>query len=190
MRRTFGPVVLLGAAATAGAAISGAKPWVEPSSGDSQARAVAGFAATGADSGSVPLATSLALVALACWGVVLVTRGRFRRGVAALCLVASIGLLATVVWTWFGLADQVASDLSEIAGGTIGVSHTWWSWAGSAAAVVAVAAAAFGLRAVGQWPEMGSRYDAPTEKAPVAIDPDASNLDLWKAIDAGQDPTT
>ena len=34
---------------------------------------------TGDDSATVPLAGALALVVLACWGVVLVTRGRFRR---------------------------------------------------------------------------------------------------------------
>jgi hypothetical protein len=36
------------------------------------------------------------------------------------------------------------------------------------------------------WPEMGSRYDAPATR-PQAEDLD--DLDLWRAIDQGHDPT-
>ena len=38
----------------------------------------------GRDAGEMPLAAALGLVVLACWGVVLVTRGRVRRAVAVL----------------------------------------------------------------------------------------------------------
>ena len=86
MRRTFGPVLLLGLAAGTLAAVAGSKPWVEPSSADGQTQAFARFVAVGGDSGELPVATSLALVALACWGVVLVTRARVRRAVAVLGL--------------------------------------------------------------------------------------------------------
>ena len=42
-----------------------------------------------------------------------------------------------------------------------------------------------------RWPEMGTRYDAPAARTPTAVDAadDASNRDLWKAIDEGHDPT-
>ncbi len=50
------------------------------------------------------------------------------------------------------------------------------------------------VRLAPQWPEMGSRYDAPTSAAaagavvarPVA---EQSNLDLWRSLDEGHDPT-
>ncbi|GAA4108094.1 TIGR02234 family membrane protein [Nocardioides fonticola] len=193
MRRTFGPVILLGLAAGTLAAVAGSKPWVEPRSADGQTQAFARFVAVGGDSGELPVATSLALVALACWGVVLVTRGRPRRAVAVLGLIASAGLVAAVVWSWFTLADTFASDLAAAAGSPVRVRHTPWAYGGSVGAVLALVAAAVAVRAVGEWPEMGTRYDAPTTPPTLAqVEADGgevSNLDLWKAIDAGHDPT-
>jgi hypothetical protein len=40
---------------------------------------------------------------------------------------------------------------------------------------------------VPQWPEMGRRYDAPTD-APATQEIE-SDRDLWKALDEGRDPT-
>lgn len=193
MRRTFGPVILLGLAAGTLAAVAGSKPWVEPRSSDGEIQAFARFVAVGGDSGELPVATSLALVALACWGVVLVTRGRARRAVALLGLVAAAGLLTAVVWSWFTLADTLRTDLSAAAGIPVPVRHTAWAYGGTIGAVLALLAAAVGMRAVGDWPEMGTRYDAPTTPPTLAqVEADGgevSNLDLWKAIDAGHDPT-
>jgi uncharacterized membrane protein (TIGR02234 family) len=60
-------------------------------------------------------------------------------------------------------------------------------------AVVALAAAAFAVRSLRAWPEMGSRYDAPTGRDrtdPARTDPARmEDLDLWRAIDQGRDPT-
>jgi Tryptophan-associated transmembrane protein (Trp_oprn_chp) len=41
------------------------------------------------------------------------------------------------------------------------------------------------------WPEMGTRYDAPGSAPPPPVAPpeEQSNLDLWKALDEGHDPT-
>ena len=193
MRRTFGPVLLLGLAAGTLAAVAGSKPWVEPTASDGQTQAFAQFVAAGGDSGELPVATSLALVALACWGVVLVTRGRVRRGIAVLGALAAVGLLAAVVWSWFTLSGQFADDLAAAAGAPVGVRHTPWAYGGTVGAVLALLAAVVGVRAVGEWPEMGSRYDAPTgppSLPEISDDGEApSNLDLWKAMDAGHDPT-
>ena len=55
--------------------------------------------------------------------------------------------------------------------------------------VVALAASALAVRHVAGWPEMGSRYDAPAG-TPLAQDPaDMEDVDLWRAIDQGHDPT-
>jgi hypothetical protein len=48
------------------------------------------------------------------------------------------------------------------------------------------------VRLVPGWPEMGRRYDAPADAAPqLAEQPpeEQENLDLWKAMDEGRDPT-
>ena len=43
------------------------------------------------------------------------------------------------------------------------------------------------VRLTPSWPEMGTRYDSPTgEVAPVEPE---GNLELWKALDEGHDPT-
>jgi hypothetical protein len=55
-------------------ALAGAKPWAAPDGRP-------GSALVYATGGHVPLAGALGLVALATWGVVLVTRGRIRRAV-------------------------------------------------------------------------------------------------------------
>ena len=66
-----------------------------------------------------------------------------------------------------------------------------WFWAAVAALPLAVVPALAAVRLVTGWPEMGRRYDAPAEAAP---EPEKSpeeqeNLDLWKAMDEGRDPT-
>ena len=69
-RRTFGADRPRSASLGSGlAALSGGKPWAAP---DSQA----GATLVDHTGGHVPLAGALGLVALACWGVVLVTRAR------------------------------------------------------------------------------------------------------------------
>ena len=42
------------------------------------------------------------------------------------------------------------------------------------------------------WPEMGRRYDAPadaTAERAAPLPEEQENLDLWKAMDEGRDPT-
>ena len=119
-RSTFGPVVLLGLVGAALAAVAGGKPWVSGRSGafdtsaeDNQAT-VSTLSANGA--GESPLALALALVVLACWGVVLVTRGRFRRAVTVLALVASLGLVAATVEGYWSLPSKLADALQELSG--------------------------------------------------------------------------
>ncbi|WP_164477863.1 Trp biosynthesis-associated membrane protein [Nocardioides pantholopis] len=185
-RRTFGPVVLLGLAGGALAAVAGNKPWAVAED-DSQSTSAMMLMF---DSGEMPTATGLALVALACWGVVLVTRRRVRRVVAVLAALASAGVLVSVVVGFSSTADAVRSDLEGL-GLEPQIGHTGWYWAALIGAVLSLAASVLAVRLVPTWPEMGSRYDAPTGAAPqqAAAPEDRSNLDLWKAMDEGQDPT-
>jgi MFS family permease len=175
-RRTVGPVVLLGLASAGVAAVAGNRDWVQP---DAQVLDVYGVSQTTAQ---MPLAAALALVVLACWGVLLVTRGRVRRVIAWLGVVASAGLLATSVVGYSSTADSLQDVLHDSAG----VQHTGWYWVGLVAAVLALVATAAAVRLVPSWPEMGSRYDAPGAAAPPA---ESTPLDLWRAMDEGRDPT-
>ena len=197
-RRTFGPVVLLGLATGALAAVAGNKPWVTGSSGDVDADADAGSAMASALSLDAvresPLAAALALVVLACWGVLLVTRGRFRRAVAALALVAAVGLLVVTVEAFWSVPDKLADALTQASGSdTASTDLTAWYATALVASVLCVVATFAAVVLVPSWPEMGTKYDAPTgvrtEGAPEALTPPTENIDIWKALDEGRDPT-
>ena len=59
----------------------------------------------------MPVAGALALVVLACWGVVLVSRGRVRRAVAVLAALAAAGIVASVVIGFSSVPDALRADL-------------------------------------------------------------------------------
>ena len=200
-RRTFGPVVLLGLAAAGLSAVAGAKQWqtVDVEGLDSSA-AYAFVFAQDSGVGQMPLAGALALVLLACWGVILVTRGRVRRVVTWLALLAATGLVATVGTGWVTLDDQF-EDVMRQAGGGSALIVTWtpWFWVACLGAVLSLGAALAAVRLVGTWPEMGTKYDAPTDRLGDRqgdrqgrrVDAEADeSQDLWKALDEGRDPTS
>jgi uncharacterized membrane protein (TIGR02234 family) len=189
-RRTFGPLVLLGLASGALAAYAGSKPWVTAEGAES---AAGGPRADWAHLTSSPLSTGLAFVVLACWGVLLVTRGRFRRGVALLAVVAALGNAVTVALSPGGLAERLRDEVELQTGTTVGgTALTGWFWLATLVAVLVLLSTALALRLAPAWPEMGTRYDAPTA-APSAGDAQApaptENIDIWKALDEGRDPT-
>lgn len=198
-RRTFGPVVALGLASGALGAWAGTKPWVDGTGADSSADASVSMAMTAVgEIASSPLATALAFVVLACWGVLLVTRGRFRRAVAALAVLAGLGYAATVVWAPFTLPDHLVEQVRRRTGASLDdTSLTGWYWLAVVAAILVLASTVLALRLVRTWPEMGSRYDAPagtrsgdgTGPAAAAADHPTENIDIWKALDEGRDPT-
>jgi len=178
-RRLFGPTVLLGLVGSGLAALSGGKPWAAP---DTRA----GSALVDHSGGHVPLAGALGLVALACWGVVLVTRGRVRRAVAALGAVVGVGLVVTVVVGRSTALDSARAATVVLGSGATTAHVTGWWWLALAGSVLTLTASVLAVRFCGAWPEMGSRYDAPATR-PKAEDLD--DLDLWRAIDQGHDPT-
>jgi uncharacterized membrane protein (TIGR02234 family) len=189
-RGSFGPVVLLGLATAGLAAVASSKPWI----GGATAGATDATMSAGDTGTRYPLASALALVLLAGWGVLLVTRGRVRRTFAVLAALATAGLLVAVVVGHAQLPDQArASTQSVLSGRTADTGFTGWFWTSAVAAVLAVVPAVLAVRLVGSWPEMGSRYDAPGAQADrqareVAPAPETEQ-ELWKALDAGHDPT-
>jgi hypothetical protein len=165
---------LLGAGAAGVAVWAGGHEWVHLAK---QADPISGMTITGLDS---PVTTAFGLVALACWGVFLVTRGWLRRvvvgagGLAALCPVPGM---------WGTRHDLLHTHAGSTA--------TSWMWVALAACLVSWAAAVVAVVRAPGWPEMGRKYDAPsTAVAPAAPLEEQSALDVWKAMDEGRDPTT
>ena len=192
-RRTFGPVVLVGLGAAVLSAVAGTRAWLAVE----DLRSTSGGQALGStleptSSGEAPLAGALALVLLACWGVLLVTRGRVRRAMTWLGLLTAVGLLVTTVVSRFTLTDGFREELARLGLSDPEYSWTPWFWVALVGALLSLAATLAAVRLVGTWPEMGTRYDAPTGNAPArAADGDEADESqaLWKAIDEGRDPT-
>ena len=185
-RGTFVPVVGVGLAAGALAAVAATKPWVVPSSSEGDPLGLL------SEAGKMPLAGALSLVVLGCWGVLLVTRRRVRRVVAVLGLVGAVSLGITVVTGWLTLGGEVtqALEASAAAGRDAAVHHSAWFWAAAVGSLLSVAATAAAVRFAPAWPEMGRRYDAPgATRGSVTTEEEPSSLDLWKSIDEGRDPT-
>ncbi len=185
-RRTFGPVVLLGLATAGVAAVAGDKPAAE-ASGTAAAAVSSGFVTYDAH---LPAVTALALVVLACWGVVLVTRGRVRRAVAVLGVLASLGTVVAALTAYGSVPDQLRAELAAVGVTDAAISHTAWYWVAVLAAVLSLVPTVLAVRWASSWPEMGTRYDAPGSAPPAAAPPEEqTSLDLWKAMDEGHDPT-
>ena len=181
-RRTFGPVVVVAAVAGIALAMAGTQPWFAPEAAggayDCEAPCV-GLSLD--DAGVVSSANALALVTLACLGVVLVARGRFRRVVAVIGLLASVAAVVAVAVAPVQVPDDVRAFTEQYVATAPEVGSTGWFWVGAVAAVVLLPAWLAAVRFVGGWPEMGRRYDTPADSPPQ---------DLWKAMDQGHDPTS
>jgi Tryptophan-associated transmembrane protein (Trp_oprn_chp) len=181
--RGYVPTVLVGLAGAALAAVAGARNWAT-TQGDAAGIKVEA-SVTGAE--SQPLVAALALVALASWGVVLVSRGLARRAVAVVGLVASVGALASVV---LGLSavEQDAVDAAVARGATgetFATSFSAWFYLAGLGALLAAAAFAVAVVRAPRWPAMGNKYDAPSARPAPATDED-----MWRALDEGRDPTS
>lgn len=200
-RRTFGRTTLLGLAAAALAAVATARPAVEVDGVDG--------ALVRPPSTDLPLPQALALVVLAAWGAMLVLRGRVRRAVLALGLLAALGSAVALGAGLPGLTERVREPYLAAGAGAPAVSVTGWYAAAWAATLLSVALLAAAVAWVPHWPEMGARYDAPAaapgedSAGPAgggaaegvvdgtvdgAVDGDAQRA-LWRALDEGRDPT-
>jgi uncharacterized membrane protein len=185
------PVVVAGLASGGLAAIAGNQDWASiDRGGDATATAFSSAAASTLDATAPPV-TALALVLLATWGVVLVSRGRARLAVTWLGLLAALGVVGFAVAAWLATPGNLVDVRASV---EVAASRTVWSYVGVLAALVASGTSVLAVRSVGRWPEMGRRYDAPgdgTAAPPPAVPlEEQTNLDLWRAIDDGRDPTT
>ena len=131
---SFGPVVLLGLVSAGLAAVASAKPWLDAGSSDGSTDATM----TAVDTGTrYPLASAISLVLLAAWGVLLVTRGRFRRVVSVVGAVTALGVLATVVVGVHSAPAGVRAAYGDLGVHDVDVTRTAWLWLAALAALVA-----------------------------------------------------
>ncbi len=141
-----------------------------------------------------PVALPLALVALAAWGAVLVLRRRGRRAVSVVGLLASAGVALAVTLNAGSVAETARGMVAGGAGRTdIATQTTGWPWFAVLGAVLTAVAFVAAYLAAPAWPEMSSRYDAPTDgpadRAEGTESSETSPNELWKALDEGRDPT-
>lgn len=192
-RSWFGPVALAGLGTAALVAVTAARDWFRIG-GEARVGFLVPEDQLRAD---MPLALALALVLLAAWGVVLVTGTRARRFVLALAALAALGILVCLVVAPLTLPDDIRAGLGgEGSGSSVGPTAAYLVCC--VAAPLAVAATVVGWRLAPRWPQMSSRYDAPSVTAPgsapgpgsrAAAAEDLADRDLWKALDEGHDPT-
>jgi len=185
-RRTFGAAVGAGLASAVLAAVAGHQPWARGS-----APGGLGELSATVEAGRVPAANALSLVVLACWGVLLVTRGRVRRVVSVLAVLAALGLAATVVVGYSTAPDHVRAAYHDLSVAEPDVGLTGWFWVAAVASLLTLLTTLLAVRLVPAWPEMGRKYDAPADAAPepAQAPEERENIDLWKAMDEGRDPT-
>lgn len=196
-RTSFGPVLLAGAGSAGCLALAASRTWLQASG------AAASVTKTVEVSGSdaAPLGLALALVALAGWGVILVSGTRARRTAMAINAVATLGVLAVVVTFWSEDHGPALEALQAIGVPRIeSISHQPWYWITAVLGLAQLAVLAFGYRDAPTWPTMSSRYDAPGDRAagrpnagaadPAATAEPLADLELWKALDEGRDPTS
>jgi len=186
-RRSFGAVVGAGLGSAVLAAVAGHQPWAHGS-----APGGLGELSATLEAGKAPAANALSLVVLACWGVLLVTRGAARRVVSVLAVLAALGLTVTVVVGFSSAPDNVRAAYHDLGVAKPDVGLDGWYWVAAVATLLTLVTTLAAARLVPGWPEMGRRYDAPADSpssAPEKTVEEQENLDLWKAMDEGRDPT-
>ncbi|MEV7598698.1 TIGR02234 family membrane protein [Kitasatospora sp. NPDC089797] len=180
-RRTLGVMLLLTVLSAVLVLTAAGRVWSEGRAGTLE------VSVTGGKISELP--GGLALVGLAAAVAVFAVRGVGRLAVGALTLLAGLGAAAAAVAGSSDTAalDSAASGKLALAGSTATeVSHTGWPWVAVLGGLLLAVAGLITLRYGRGWPAMGSRYEAPTRKAPVKADTPG---DLWKALDRGEDPT-
>ena len=178
-RKLFWPVLLVGVGSGALSAVAAARPWGSATS-TMAGQLSPDIEASGTD--VAPLALALALVALAAWGTILVLRGRVRRAMAVVGLLAALGVTATLAASYSRISDIAQRLAGDAAGGSTSVSP--WFFLCLVGALVEIVAFGLATWLLPAWPEMAARYDAPG-----AADRAPDQTDLWKALDEGHDPT-
>jgi uncharacterized membrane protein (TIGR02234 family) len=164
-----------------------AQPWWR-AAGDG-----ADVAFTGTDA-TTGLSQALAVVALAGTLLVLVLRAKGRRIVAVLLAAVGAGLALVGALRVPPGSDTVRSRIREVSlVDQYALSPTGWPWVFAAAGVLVLLGAAGLLVGAPHWSSSATRFERSTsaaEGAVTAADLSDDPAAVWKALDAGIDPTT
>ncbi|GAA2833543.1 TIGR02234 family membrane protein [Kitasatospora paracochleata] len=148
------------------------------------------IAATGSELTGLP--GGMALVGLAAAVAVFAVRGRARLAVGVLGVLAGLGAAAGALLgagDTAGLDAEAAHKLALTGAQAEQITRTGWPWVALAGGVLLALAGVLTVRFGRGWPAMGSRYEAPSRAAASAKARAESPVDLWKALDRGEDPT-
>jgi uncharacterized membrane protein (TIGR02234 family) len=162
------------------ALIASAQPWWR-GLGDGATMKLTGSQATGG------LSQALAIVALAATLLMLALQSRGRRVVAALLLLVGAGTALTAGFWLQPRPDAVRGQFGH--GGTfdnLGLTPTAWPWLYALPGLVIAAGAVLTMIFAASWPNGSDRF----EKGPGKVQASEDPAELWKAMDAGADPTT
>jgi uncharacterized membrane protein (TIGR02234 family) len=188
-RRLYAPVVLATLAAGGLAFVAAGRTWAHA---DVKAQGLASATVSVSGTDAQPLVSALAVVVVASALAVLAAGPRMRRVVGVLTIVVSVAAAVLVPRSGSSTLHDAVRSAAEKSPAYTGpsslgdVSYASWDLLTIAAFVVAVVLGAAMVRFAGQWPTMSSRYDAPAARRAA---PAASEADMWKAMDRGDDPT-
>lgn len=151
---------------------------------------------------ALPIVGAMALVVMAGSIAVLATAGRVRVAVGLVIAAAAAVSVAFILTGTTSLRDamvqQVASSPAMAGDGAAQLrvaeqaDGSPWRWVALVAAVLGLAVGAAVVAYGRAWPVMGRRYEAPSAPGADVADMrsgQASDADLWKALDRGDDPT-
>jgi uncharacterized membrane protein (TIGR02234 family) len=209
-RREFTLVLLLGAAGAGLVVFAVRQPWAQAIFTPPHPLPAEDISVTGQQ--LVPLATALALAALACLAAVIATRSAARR--AAGVLLAVLGAGAVVAAAAGVTADTVlAAARADAATGALGGSTTSGTSPGGAAHGIVIAGSASRAVITGapwqvaavcggvaivlaglatawrgpRWPVMSARFERPGQSRTRVREPDSATM--WESLSRDVDPT-
>jgi uncharacterized membrane protein (TIGR02234 family) len=163
------------------ALMSSAQPWWR-ATGEGVVVKFTGSQVTGG------LSQALGIVALAGTLLMLVLQVRGRRLVAAMLLLVGVGLVLAGALRLQPSADAVRSQVREISlVDAFQLSLTAWPWLFILSGALIVSGATLTMITAGRWPPR-SRSFGPAPGVPEHDNAD-DPAELWKALDAGADPT-
>ena len=174
----FGCLIIGGAMAMFGTS----QPWWRAASEGVVVR----FSGTEATGG---LSQALAIVALAGTLLMLALRTRGRRLIGALLLLVGVTIATVGGFRRQPSVDTIRTEVREVSlADAFQVDATVWPWVFAVSGVLVAVGAALTMITARTWPSGSNRFQAGTSNAEVSTSDDPA--ELWKAMDAGVDPTT
>jgi uncharacterized membrane protein (TIGR02234 family) len=170
--------------------VAAAQPWwravgsdgAGSGGGDAVSVAFSGVQATGG------LAQALAVVALVGTVLILALRTRGRRVVGVLLAAVGAGIAVVGAIRLRPSAEAVLTQVREVSlADQFALNPTAWPWIFAGAGGLIMVGAMLTAVTAGRWPSRADRFQRTAAVRPVDVSDEAA--DVWKAMDAGLDPT-